>query len=216
MAAAACAAGEPAVRSRIRALCYGVRVSAPAHLHGYTFDEYLDLEAVSNVKHEYLDGEIYAMAGGTPRHAALTLAIGGTLLAKLRGGPCRAFSSDLRVLVAATGLATYPDVTVVCGPIETDVRSQVSVTNPKLLVEVLGSSTENYDLGEKFEHYRQILSLGAVLYVWQDQTRVELRVRAPDGSWSISTFHDDDTVPLDVIGCTLSVREIYRDAAPQE
>src|SRR3954469_10301562 len=106
-------------------------MTAPARLHGYTLDDYLDLESVSNVKHEYLEGEIYAMAGGTPRHAALTLAIAGPLLAKLRGGSCRAFSSDLRILVSATGLATYPDVAVVCGPIETDARSQVSVTNPK-------------------------------------------------------------------------------------
>jgi Uma2 family endonuclease len=191
-------------------------MTAPARLHGYTLDDYLDLESVSNVKHEYLEGEIYAMAGGTPRHAALTLAIAGTLLAKLRGGSCRAFSSDLRILVSATGLATYPDVAVVCGPIETDARSQASVTNPKLLIEVLSSSTESYDLGEKFEHYRRIPSLGAVLYVWQDQTRMELRVRASDGSWSASAFHDGDTVPLDIIGCTLSVHDVYSDAAPQD
>jgi Uma2 family endonuclease len=191
-------------------------MTAPARLHGYTLDDYLDLESVSNVKHEYLEGEIYAMAGGTPRHAALTLAVAGTLLAKLRGGPCRAFSSDLRILVPKTGLATYPDVAVVRGPIETDARSQVSVTNPKLLVEVLSSSTESYDLGEKFEHYRQIPSLGAVLYIWQHQRRLELRVRTPDGSWSATAFHDGDTVPLDVIGCTLSVHDVYSDAALQE
>src|SRR5436190_23914995 len=111
-------------------------MGAPAHLHGYTFAEYLDLEGASNVKHEFLAGEIYAMAGGTPRHAALTLAVGGALLTQLRGGPCRAFSSDLRVRVRATGLATYPDVAIVCGPLETDPDSDAIVTNPAVLVEV--------------------------------------------------------------------------------
>ena len=93
-------------------------MSASAHHHRYTFAEYLDLEGAINVKHAFLDGEIYAMAGGTPRHAALTLAVGAALHAALRGGPCRAFSSDLRVRVTATGLATYPDVAVVVAGID--------------------------------------------------------------------------------------------------
>ena len=189
-------------------------MSAPAHLHGYTFDEYLDLESASNVKHEYLEGEIYAMAGGTPRHAAITLAIAGALLEKLRGGPCRAFSSDLRVLVTETGLATYPDVTVVCGPIETDPRSDATVTNPKLLVEVLSRGTQDYDRGEKFDHYRRIASLSAVLFVWQNETRMELRSRQPDGGWSSTEYRVGDSVRLEAVNCSLNVDDVYRDAAP--
>jgi|SRR5688572_14598285 Uma2 family endonuclease len=189
-------------------------MSAPAHLHGYTFDEYLDLESSSNVKHEYLEGEIYAMAGGTPRHAALTLAVAGALLTKLRGGPCRAFSSDLRVLVSATGLATYPDVTVVCGPLETDSRSEATVTNPKFLVEVLSRGTADYDRGEKFDHYCRIPTLSAVLFVWQDELRMELRSREPDGAWSSTEYRAGCLVPLDALGCDLSVDDVYRDASP--
>src|SRR5438045_1821626 len=91
-------------------------MSAPSHRIHYPFSEYLALEASSNVKHEYLDGQIYAMAGGTPEHAAMAAAVIGLLFAQLRPGRCRAYDSDLRVRVGATGLATYPDVTVVRGP----------------------------------------------------------------------------------------------------
>jgi Uma2 family endonuclease len=189
-------------------------MGAPSHLHGYSFREYLDLEAVSNVKHEYLEGDIYAMAGGTPRHAALTLAVGGALLAQLRGGPCRAFGPDLRIRIRATGLATYPDVAVVCGPIEPDPDSEVTVANPRVLVEILSGSTERYDLGEKFEHYRRMPSLHAVLYVWQDEQRMELRARQADDTWGSQMFGAGDTVPLSTIGCALLVDDVYRDVAP--
>jgi len=184
----------------------------PAHLHGYSFKEYLDLESASNVKHEFLDGEIYAMAGRTPRHAALTLAVGGALLAQLRGGPCRAFSSDLRVRVPETGLATYPDVTV-CGPLEADPASDATVTNPKVIVEVLSPSTKDYDLGEKFEHYRKLASLEAVLYVSQTDARIESRTRRPDGTWATQEARAGDTVAIDAIRCTLNVDDVYRDAS---
>jgi Uma2 family endonuclease len=188
-------------------------MGAPAHLHGYSFKEYLDLEGASNVKHEFLDGEIYAMAGGTPRHTALTLAVGGSLLAQLRGGPCRAFSSDLRIRVPATGLATYPDVAVVCGPLETDPDSDATVTNPKMIVEVLSASTKDYDLGEKFEHYRKLPSLQAVLYVWQTEERIELRTRMPDGSWSSRDARAVGAIAIDAIACNLNVEDVYRDAS---
>jgi Uma2 family endonuclease len=187
-------------------------MGAPAHLHGYTFAEYLDLEAASNVKHEFLAGEIYAMAGGTPKHAALTLAVGGALLQQLRGGPCRAFSSDLRVRVRASGLATYPDVTVVCGPLERDPDSEATVTNPTLLVEVLSQSTEAFDRGEKFEHYTKIASLREVVYVSQVETRVEVRRKLGDGTWSTTVYGAGATIALEAVGSRLVVDDVYRDA----
>ncbi len=185
-----------------------------ARRHQHTFAEYLELEAASNVKHEFLDGEIYAMAGGTPRHAALTLAVAASLFNGLRGGICRAFSSDLRIRVLGSGFAAYPDVTVVCGPLERDPESESSVTNPKLLVEVLSTSTQTFDMGEKFDHYQKISSLAAVLYVWQDEPRMELRTRTPEGDWQARTFRSGEVVPLDSLGCALNLNDIYRDAAP--
>src|SRR5882724_4370998 len=103
-------------------------MATPAHRIQYTNDEYLALEASSNVKHEYWDGQIYAMAGGTPEHAALAAAVIGLLFPQLRAGRCRAHDADLRVRVAATGLSTYPDVTVVCGPRERDPKDELAVT----------------------------------------------------------------------------------------
>ena len=119
------------------AVPYCAATVAPAHRIHYTYAEYLTLEASSNVKHEYLDGQIYAMAGGTPEHAALAAAVIGLLFPELRRGRCRAYDADLRVRVPSTGLATYPDVTVVCGPLERDAEDGQAVTNPTLIVEVL-------------------------------------------------------------------------------
>jgi len=93
------------------------------NLHAYTYADYLAHEVASNVKHEYLDGEIYAMAGGTPEHASLAVAIASVLRNQLEGKGCRVFSSDLRVRVAETGLTTYPDVSVVCGALQRDIEA---------------------------------------------------------------------------------------------
>jgi Uma2 family endonuclease len=112
-------------------------MSQPTHRIRFSFSEYLAFEASSNVKHEYLDGQIYAMAGGTPEHAALAAAVIGLLFPQLRGGSCRALDADLRIRVGATGLATYPDVTVVCGPRELDPDDPHAVTNPTLIVDLL-------------------------------------------------------------------------------
>jgi Uma2 family endonuclease len=102
-----------------------------------TYAEYLAAEAVSEVRHEYLNGEVWAMAGGTPEHAALALALGSELRQALRGKPCRAYSADLRIRIVDTGLSTYPDVSVVCGQLETAPDDKDAVTNPIVLVEVL-------------------------------------------------------------------------------
>lgn len=186
-------------------------VPQPAPYHSYTFREYLELEAGANVKHEFYNGEIYAMAGGTPEHAALTMAIGGALLAQLRGGSCRVFSADLRVRVLATGLTAYPDVSVVCGDLQRDPESDSTVTNPKLLVEVLSDGTAAYDRGEKLEQYKRIESLQAVLLFSQTSRRVELHERSGEG-WRTVVLTANDSVSLSSLGAELSLESIYADA----
>ena len=188
-------------------------MSARVHAVHYAWREYLTLEGASNIKHEYLDGQIYAMAGGTPVHAALQLAVPNLLFAQLRTGRCRALGSDLRVRVLATGLATYPDVTVVCGPRETDPEDENSVTNPTLLVEVLSPSTAEYDRGEKFAHYKRIPSLRQYVLVSPDEPRVEVWTRAGDGGWAAVVSTDGDVAELGSIGARLDVRELYQAAA---
>lgn len=180
-------------------------------LHRYSFQDYLAVEEVSRVKHEFLDGEIYAMAGGSVLHAALSAAVLAALHNQLRGR-CRVYSSDLRIRVLATGLASYPDVTVVCGTVIADPKDADTVTNPTALVEVLSPSTADYDLGEKFEHYKQAPSVRAVVYVWQDWRQIELRERAADGSWRIQTVGHGQHVLIESLECRLDVNALYDEA----
>jgi Uma2 family endonuclease len=153
-----------------------------ARLHHHSFQDYLAVEEISSVRHEFLDGEIYAMAGGSIAHAALSAATTAALQAQL-AGRCRIFSSDLRIRCLATGLACYPDVTAVCGEVAADPDSADTVVNPTVVVEVLSPATIDCDLGEKFEHYRRIPSLRAVVYIWQDRRHLEVRERTAEGSW---------------------------------
>ena len=180
--------------------------------HQYTYEDYLALEQASNVKHEFLDGEIYAVAGGTPNHAALSVTVSSVLHAQLRRGPCRVFSSDLRVRVLATGLATYPDATVVCGELEVDPANQDTVVNPRVVVEVLSDSTEKYDRGVKLKHYRQIPALSAVVLVWQRERRIEVWERVMDETWEPRAAGPGESARITAIDCTLSIDEIYDDA----
>lgn len=182
--------------------------------HSYSFAEYLATDEECKVRHEFYAGEIYAMPGGSPEHAAMAAAITTALGRQLEGTSCRVYSSDLRVRVPATGLATYPDVTVICGPSIRDPESRSHVTNPKLVVEVLSPGTEEYDRTEKLEHYKRVPSLSAVLLVDHRTELVELWTR--DGEdWSLTRFSAGDEVPLDAIQCALSVDAVYgaaRDA----
>lgn len=181
---------------------------APRH-HEYTYTEYLAHEEASNVKHEYLDGEIYAMAGGSPEHAALSVAVAASLRSQLEGKPCRVFSSDLRIRVAATGLATYPDVSVVCGPLERDAEGKETVLNPTLLVEVLSDGTERYDRGEKFEHFKKIPSLRDYVLVSQKERSVEVWHRQGT-TWSQRRAQAGARLHLGSINCELDVDDLYR------
>ncbi len=117
-----------------------------------TYAEYLALEGASAEKHEFLDDEVFAMAGGTVEHAALAASFTAALVKALGDRPCRVFSSDLRVRVGATGLTTYPDLSVACGKAETDAEDPHALVNPVLIVEILSDSTEAYDRGEKAAH----------------------------------------------------------------
>ena len=188
-------------------------VTGPSHRIHYSYAEYLALEEASNVKHEYLDGQIYGMAGGTPEHAALAAAVIGLLFPQLRDGRCRAFDSDLRVRVPSTGLATYPDVTIVCGRRELDSTDKDAVTNPTVLVEVLSRTTAGYDRGDKFEHYKRLPSLRQYLLVSEHEHTIEVWTRDAAGAWSSDIARDGDIAELSSIGCRIEVTDLYQAAA---
>ena len=179
----------------------------------FTFDEYLLLEEIAEVKHEFLDGEAWAMAGGSPEHAAIIGNVTTLLNVQLRGQRCRVFSTELRVRAKATGLGTYPDITVVCGRLERDPddRSGHTVINPRVIVEVLSPSTEAYDRGEKLSHYQTIPSLDEIVLVAHDRSEIEVIRREADGTWSRHVVGTGQTARLTSVACDLSVAEVYRD-----
>ena len=185
--------------------------SSPPQRH-YTLAEYLDVEEMGLVRHEFLNGEIFAMAGGTPEHAALAAAVVVVLGGKLRGGPCRLYSADLRIRILATGLATYADAAGVCGDAARDPASPTHVTNPSVIVEVLSTSTEEYDRGEKREHYQQIATLREYVLVAQDRRRVEVFVRDATGAWTHHVYGAGEAAALPSMNLTFSTDDLY-DAA---
>jgi len=151
--------------------------------HHYTYEEYLAYERDSVLKHEFEAGEILAMAGGSPRHSALASRISAAI-ENTRPAGCTAFQSDMRIRILATGRATYPDVSMVCGPIDLDGadRSGTTIINPTLIVEVLSPSTEEVDRGSKWRDYQLIPSLQEYVLVSQEP-RVELYRRLTSESW---------------------------------
>jgi Uma2 family endonuclease len=184
----------------------------PAPKPYVTHAEYLALEEKSDTRHEWLDGAIYDMSGGTPDHVGLAATIIGALSGQLRGKRCRVYSADLKVRVLATGLSTYADVSVVCGKLEVDPDDPNAAVNPVVVVEVLSDSTEAYDRGEKFSHYRRIPTLAEYVIVSQRAPKIEVFRRNEAGKWVLAEEAGaGEAAPLASIGCVLSVDEVYAD-----
>jgi Uma2 family endonuclease len=187
----------------------------------YTPEEYLEIDREAEVKSEYLDGQIYAMAGASPDHNVITANILGALVPQLRGGDCRGYASDLRVLIEETGLYTYPDVTVVCGPRRHSDDRRDTLVNPTLIVEVLSPSTEIHDRVGKFSHYRRIESLQEYVLVSQHAARIERYLRRSGGEWLYASAEGlEAALRLDSIGCELRLADVYDgvefEAAPAD
>ena len=163
------------------------------------------------VKHEYVAGEIYAMSGGSPEHAALANAAALLIGSHLRGSPCRTYSSDLRISIRATEVFTYADLSVVCDPVERDPVSPSHVTNPRIVLEVLSPSTERYDREQKRLYYQQLESLCEYVLIAQDHRAVEVWRR--DGERFIhSKYTTGKRAELASIRYQLDVDELYEAA----
>jgi len=173
-------------------------------------EEYLSLERRSELKHEYLNGEIYATAGASRRHNFIAGDVYASLLSQLRGRGCDVYSGDMRVKVPAADLYTYPDVTVVCGEPELEDAEVDTLLNPTLIVEVLSRTTESYDRGVKFAYYRTLSSFAEYLVLALDRVYAEHWVRQGDGGWLLTeTDRREDVLELPSIGCTLALRDAY-------
>ena len=175
-----------------------------------TPEEYLEFERKSEIKHEYFDGEIFAMAGAKRRHNVINSNLGGLIWQHLRGKNCESYSNDMRVFVPETGLYTYPDLAVACG--EPQFQDEVfdTLLNPILIIEVLSDSTEGYDRGKKFQHYRSIASLQEYILVSSDETRIEKYTRRGDGFWYLSeAVGREAEIEFSSVECRIALAEVY-------
>lgn len=182
-------------------------MSTARRLH-YTYAQYLEALEISELKLEYHDGDIFAMAGGTPEHGMLAAGL-TTLIGQQLPPSCRVLNSDVKLRVTATGLSTFPDLSVVCGELQRAQDDENSVTNPALIVEVLSPSTGEYDRGEKLRHYQQMPSLRLVLLVACDEHRVTAVRRAGSG-WTTTEHRDGEDVVVEHPPLRLAVRDVYR------
>lgn len=177
-----------------------------ARRYRHTYADYLRLENESPFKLEYSDGEIFAMAGGTPEHGALAMQF-VRLLPSTLSKTCIVFSSDVKIRIVATDFATYPDVSIVCGGIDRAKEDPNAVTNPRILVEVTSPSTEDYDRGDKLSQYKQLPSLRAVLLISHRRRQVTI-VSRNDNTWEDRIVRGGERV---VFGSEIAfdVNELY-------
>lgn len=186
-----------------------VRMDVQTKTH-LTPEEYLAIERRAEIRSEYLDGEMFAMTGGSRNHNLIVLNIGRELSLQLKKRPCEVYASDQRVRVPATGLYTYPAVVVVCDEPQFEDEELETLLNPTLLIEVLSRTTEAYDRGKKFEHYQTIPSLTEYLLVSQDSFRVEQYLRQENNRWLFTAVTGfERTIALPSIQCELLLAEVY-------
>jgi Uma2 family endonuclease len=185
-----------------------------AHKPIFSADDYLAWEATQLERHEYLDGEVFAMAGAEDRHVTVAMNIAFVLRQHLAGSPCRTYMSDMRLQVQATNSYFYPDVLVTCSP--QDQASALVKSEPKLLIEVLSPSTAAYDRGTKFSHYRSLHSLQEYVLVDLDARSTDCYRKGADGLWVLHPFARDEPVLLASVALTLSAAQLFADVLPDQ
>ncbi len=175
-----------------------------------TPQRYLELERIAQTRSEFYCGEMFAMTGASRTHNRISLNVARRIDEQFDGRPCEVYQSDMRVKVSASGLYTYPDVVATCDAPQFEDEEVDTLLNPQVIVEVLSDSTEAYDRGTKFGHYRKLDSLQEYVLISQESARVERYTRQPDGQWLLwSTEEMSDTLAISSIGCTLKLADIY-------
>jgi Uma2 family endonuclease len=174
-----------------------------------TLEQYLEIERAAEVRSEFIDGQMVAMAGGTLQHATLQINIVGELRDRLQGTGCRPLGSDFRIHVSRQ-YSTYPDVAVVCGKVILSPGQNDSYTNPAVVVEILSPSSEKYDRGEKFRRYRTLESLKDYILVDQRRVLVEHFTRQLDKTWALRDYQNlDDELRIETISVQIPLQKIY-------
>lgn len=175
-----------------------------------TPQEYLELERKAEIRSEYYNGEMFAMSGATREHTKIAANITAELVNQFVDRPCEVYPLDMRTKVSPTGLYTYPDIVAVCGEPQFEDAHSDTLINPNLIIEVLSDSTESYDRGKKFAHYRTIDSLHEYVLVSQTECRIERFSRHDDGTWLYAENTDPDgSIELASVACRLSLSRVY-------
>lgn len=188
-------------------------VAAPA-FHYVSPEEYLAAETTSPIKHEYRDGEVYAMAGGTDAHVTIALNLWARLRGHLRNRGCRAYALDMKARIEVLNCFYYPDVMVTCD--DRDLTSSTVKRHPCLIVEVLSEGTEAFDRGDKFSDYRQLESLQEYVLISQTRQQVEVFRRNAEGLWVLHPFGEGDEVALTSVGWAGAMADLYEDVTFSE
>ena len=172
--------------------------------------DYLDMERLSEEKHEYYRGEAFAMVGATREHNLIAMNVFRELGNQLRGRECRAYPSDMRLKIEETGKYVYPDAMIVCGEEAFADDKRDTLTNPVAIIEILSESTEGYDRGVKFSHYRKLASLSEYILISQDEEKIERYAKQDTGNWVLSETDESNTqVLLESIDCILNLTDVY-------
>ncbi len=191
-----------------------MEVKEPAIAYGkqkFTMEEYLTMERSSEQKHEYFNGDIFAMSGASERHNVIFSNLFGELAYKLKGNPCRPFGSDLRIHIPENTLYTYPDISIICRDIVTDQKDDDNVIQPSILIEILSPSTKNYDRGTKFKLYRDIPSLKEYILIDSEAISVEIFRLHENGHWQLDEYKNpDEFLKLFTIEFEITLKEIYQ------
>lgn len=180
-----------------------------AEISSMSADEYLAWEELQEEKHEYYQGEIFAMGGARREHVLVSLNIAATLKQHLRGTPCRTYMSDIKLCVETMDAFFYPDVIVSCN--NNDHQADQFLSSPRLIVEVLSDSTEAYDRGAKFTAYRQLTSLKEYILVDIKSRSVECFRRTADHDWLLHVYTDKDVCDFVSIDISMEMKDIFED-----
>ena len=177
-----------------------------------TAEDYLATERLALDKHEYFRGEIFAMSGASIPHNIIASNLAGDFRTRLKGKKCRAFGSDLRIHIPKNTLYTYPDISIICGEIETTDDSFDTAKNPSVLIEILSKSTRDYDKGGKFTLYRDIETLKEYILVDTEKVCIEKFSRNPDNSWLLTEYKSlEGSFTIVAVDVTLQLADIYED-----
>jgi Uma2 family endonuclease len=177
----------------------------------WTVSQYLALERDTGIRHQYLDGEVFAMAGAEPAHNDIFTNTITRIVTQLKGRPCKVHGPDMRIKTKS-GLYTYPDISIVCGERLFNSDKPRTLLNPTVLIEILSPSTEAFDRGDKFHHYRTIQSLREYVLIASLRERIECFSRQAEDSWRMNVVDQPDGVlTLESIGCLLAIQDVYAE-----